>query len=106
VVQARFNVSVVARETDTVLSNAAVARRTPASVPGKVLHTFQMTPPMSTYLLAIVVGPLVSVGTSYVSQWGHAVEVKVWSREGQHGSLQFALEVAASALKGGCSKMP
>lgn len=98
--QARFNISVVARESDTALSNAALAgSKRLTSQPGRVLHTFRMTPPMSTYLCAVIVGPLASVGGSYKQESGAQVAVRVWGRQTRTSFLQFALDVAVKAMQ-------
>ena len=56
--KARFRVSVTAAAGDAVLSNAPVEREEPVAR-GRTVH-FAPTPPLSTYLLAIAVGPLES----------------------------------------------
>lgn len=76
---------------DTVLSNMPL-KEVPHSLKR---FRFQMTPRMSTYLLAWVVGPLQSVST--VSQ--HGVKVTSYCALNQPiQSLLFANEVAARAL--------
>jgi len=52
-----FEISVVARETDKVVSNAPLQKTTQVPA-GRLLHTFQPTLPLPTYLLALAVGPL------------------------------------------------
>src|SRR5262245_33352885 len=57
--KARFHVTVTARAGDTVLANAPVAREQPLPDGRRTVH-FEPTPPLSTYLLALAVGPLES----------------------------------------------
>ena len=52
-----FEISVIARASDKVVANAPLAKTTPAAE-GYLLHTFQPTLPLPTYLLAFAVGPL------------------------------------------------
>jgi puromycin-sensitive aminopeptidase len=54
--KARFRVAVTARDGDAVVSNAPVEREEPVRG-GRIVH-FAETPPLSTYLLAVAVGPL------------------------------------------------
>ena len=52
-----FEVSVLARASDRVITNAPVAGIEPRP-DGRVLHVFRPTLPLPTYLLALAVGPL------------------------------------------------
>jgi len=52
-----FEVSVVAHGGDRVIANAPLTRTTPVGV-GRIVHEFQATLPLPTYLLALAVGPL------------------------------------------------
>ena len=58
--QAPFSISLTAPASQAVLSNARLASRVPVSE-GLALHTFEQTPPMSTYLVAFVIGNLTNV---------------------------------------------
>src|SRR5262249_31780004 len=55
--RARFHVTVTASAGDAVLANAPVAREQPLPGGRRAVH-FEPTPPLSTYLLALAVGPL------------------------------------------------
>lgn len=57
--------------------------------------TFEPTVRMSTYLVAVVVGPLERVMTTVQSTAGTPLDISVWAREGFGHKLQFALETAA-----------
>ena len=60
--QAPFNISLTAPASQAVLSNTRLVSRMPVSA-GLTRHTFEQTPPMSTYLVAFVVGNLTNVST-------------------------------------------
>jgi aminopeptidase N len=52
-----FEITVIARPADRVVTNAPLASTTGAAG-GRLLHTFQPTLPLPTYLVAFAVGPL------------------------------------------------
>ena len=54
--KAPFNISVVADQGDTAISNGKIEKDEPGPGPGKHTITFAMTPKMSTYLVALGVG--------------------------------------------------
>src|SRR5436189_5010855 len=56
--KARFRVAVTVRDGETAVSNGPVEREEEA--PGGRIVYFAPTPPLSTYLLALAVGPLES----------------------------------------------
>jgi puromycin-sensitive aminopeptidase len=91
--KARFRVSVLAREGEQVVSNAPVERE--ERVDGGRLVHFAVTPPLSTYLLAIAVGPLEA---SPVRQCG-ATPIRTWHVPGKGHLTELGLEAAAEALR-------
>src|SRR3954462_6997186 len=54
--KAPFDISVVADNGDTAVSNGKIAKDEPGPEPGKHTITFTQTPKMSTYLVALAVG--------------------------------------------------
>ena len=93
--KAVFQVTLVVREALAVVSNTAVAsvRRIPEH--GKRAVAFAPTIPMSTYLLAFVIGPLEP--TDAVQADG--IPIRVWAVPGKGHLGSFALEVAAFSLR-------
>jgi puromycin-sensitive aminopeptidase len=91
--KARFHVTVTARPGDTVLSNAPVARE--QALPGgmRTVH-FEPTPPLSTYLLALAVGPLEASEVRHVGP----TPIRVWHVPGKSHLTAFGLEAGAEAL--------
>jgi puromycin-sensitive aminopeptidase len=89
----RFRIAVTAREGDTVVSNAPVEREEPVS--GGRIVRFATTPPLSTYLLAVAVGPLES---SPVRQLGDT-PIRVWHVPGKGHLTALALDAAAESLR-------
>lgn len=68
---------------------------------GRRAVAFEPTPRMSTYLVAMVVGPLSSVSgeTAPAGEGSHSIGVKVWARRGMEDKLQFALGTAIRVLE-------
>jgi puromycin-sensitive aminopeptidase len=91
--KARFHVTVTARPGDTVLSNAPVARE--QALPGgrRTVH-FEPTPPLSTYLLALAVGPLEASEVQHVGP----TPIRIWHVPGKSHLTAFGLEAGAEAL--------
>src|SRR5262245_23679490 len=92
--KARFRVAVTARDGDTVLSNAPVEREVPARPGFHTVH-FAETPPLSTYLLALAVGPLEGSATRMVG----STPIRVWHVPGKGQLTEIGLEAAAEALR-------
>lgn len=65
------------------------------------LWQFEPTPPMSTYLVAVVVGELDQPETRKAIQSGGppAVDINVWGVPGRRESLAFAADVAATIVE-------
>jgi puromycin-sensitive aminopeptidase len=91
--KARFHVAVTARQGDTVLSNAPVAREQALPDGRRVVH-FEPTPPLSTYLLALAVGPLEASEARHVGR----TPIRVWHVPGRSQLAAFGLEAGAEAL--------
>ena len=73
----------------TALGNGKQVSRAPSSKPGYDVVQFATTPPLSSYLFAVVVGKLEHVsGTT-----ADGKDVAVWAVPGKKGWLDFALEV-------------
>lgn len=107
--QAVFNVSITADSAHTVLFNTPPrsidhgAAGETFTAKDRTHHVFEPTPPMSTYLIAMIVGPLEQVSGVHKRPPGVAgadVPVRVWGRKGKQASLNFALQVAIAALHG------
>ena len=88
-----FEISVVARETDKVVSNALPGKTTRAP-DGRLLHAFQPTLPLPTYLLALAVGPLDIVNATLpANAVRHApLPLRGVATRGKGARLAYALE--------------
>jgi puromycin-sensitive aminopeptidase len=91
--KARFRIAVTVRDGETALSNAPIAREEEVSG-GRILR-FAETPPLSTYLLAVAVGPLEA---SPIRMRG-TTPIRVWHVPGKGHLTEFALEAAAESLR-------
>jgi puromycin-sensitive aminopeptidase len=92
--KATFGVTLVVPDDLLAISNAAELSRQPAGE-GKVAVTFADTMPMSTYLVAFVVGPLSASEPVLVD----GKELRVVGPVGKEKLADFALEVGAFALR-------
>ena len=92
--KATFRVSLLVPDGLLGLSNAAVAEERPAEGGGTWV-TFETTMKMSTYLVAFVVGPLVTTEPVDVD----GVPLRVACVPGREHLADFALEVGAFALR-------
>lgn len=91
--KAVFEISVMADEGDTVISNGAQVSDTPGPEPGKHTVTFAPTRKMSTYLVAMLVGDFVCrEGTS------DGIALRVCSTPDKKALTAFALEAAEHQL--------
>jgi puromycin-sensitive aminopeptidase len=91
--KARFRLEVTTASGNAVLSNApAVAVR--AAGPGRKTVVFAETPPLSTYLLALAVGPLEGSRRVFVGP----TPIRVWNVPGKGRLAGFALEAARECL--------
>ena len=92
--KAVFGVTLVVEDGLVAISNGAVAREVPAG-PGKRAVTFAETMPMSTYLVAFVVGPLELTDPVDVD----GTPLRVAYVPGKAHLTGFALEVGAHSLR-------
>ena len=90
--KARFAISVTIPRRLQAVSNGAIERESAAGNQ-KTVH-FRETPPLSTYLIALVVGELEA---SRVRRCGRT-PIRVWHVPGKGGLSAFALEAAAESL--------
>ncbi|TFG94174.1 MAG: M1 family peptidase, partial [Myxococcales bacterium] len=91
--KARFQISVTTAASHTVLSNApAIASRAAGS--GRKTVVFAPTPPLSTYLVALAVGPLEGSRRVFVGP----TPIRVWSAPKKGRLSAFALEAARESL--------
>lgn len=91
--KARFRISVTTASENAVLSNSPVASET-LRPHGRKRVDFLPTPPLSSYLVALAVGPLES---SEPTRCG-PTEIRVWSVPGKRSLAAFALEAARETL--------
>jgi aminopeptidase N len=91
--KARFDISLTIDADDTAISNSPVVSDTPG--PGKGRHTivFGITPKMSTYLVAFLVGDFQCIGGSQ-----DGVDLRVCATPDKVQYTSFALDVAKFAL--------
>ena len=90
--KARFKLSVATPARNQVVSNAPELRKRRAGA--KVVHEFAETPPLSTYLVALIVGELEA---SPVRRCG-TTPIRVWCVPGKRKLAGFALDAAAESL--------
>ncbi|KAG2429586.1 hypothetical protein HXX76_010820 [Chlamydomonas incerta] len=100
--KATFTLSVEAPAGLTALSNTPLATSAPAATPGRTVYTFQTTPRMSGYLLALAVGNMTSLSrTVNVTLNGttSSMPVAVWGPAAMdaEGRLRGSLDIAAAA---------
>jgi puromycin-sensitive aminopeptidase len=91
--KARFHLVVTARPGDAVLANGPIVREQPLPDGGRTVH-FAATPPLSTYLFALAVGPLESSKVRHVG----TTPIRVWHVPGKGHLAAFGLEAGAEAL--------
>ncbi|MBM3662433.1 MAG: hypothetical protein FJW94_06010 [Actinobacteria bacterium] len=95
--KAVFEISVVADDGLLVVSNTELRSQTDLGN-GRILSQFAPTIPMSTYLVALVVGPLEATPVR-TSRAPSATSLRVVSPPGNHHLTGFALDVADAALE-------
>jgi len=91
--KARFRIAVTTRAPHAVLSNSPVAREEEHEGAQKTVH-FLETPPLSTYLVALAVGPF---ERSVATRCG-PTEIRIWHVPGKGKLTGFALEAARECL--------
>jgi puromycin-sensitive aminopeptidase len=95
--KATFSTSVVADGSHLVVTNAAETGRTPLA-DGRVRVDFARTMPLSTYLVAIVVGPLEVSEAPPDLRRRSRVPLRIVHRPGRGHLCEFAFRVAAAAI--------
>jgi aminopeptidase N len=92
--KATFALTATIDQGDHAISNGAITSDTPGPGPGKHTVTFETTPKMSTYLLALAVG-------DFECQSGSAdnIPIRVCSTPDKKGQTGFALEAAEAILR-------
>ena len=91
--KAQFRIAVTTRASHQVISNAPVVREEKGEGGTKTVH-FAATPPLSTYLVALAVGPF---ERSAATKCG-PTEIRVWHVPGKGKLTGFALEAARETL--------
>jgi puromycin-sensitive aminopeptidase len=91
--KARFQISVTTASSHTVLSNAPVISSRAAGT-GRKTVVFAPTPPLSTYLVALAVGPLEGSRRVFVGP----TPIRVWCAPTKGRLAAFALEAARESL--------
>ncbi|MFQ5635643.1 MAG: M1 family metallopeptidase, partial [Gammaproteobacteria bacterium] len=95
-----FDVTVTARETDAVISNAPIHSEEPAG-DGLKRVTFAATEPLPTYLLAFAVGPLDVVASAALppnAVRDRPLPLRAAATRGKGDRLRFALENTAEIV--------
>jgi puromycin-sensitive aminopeptidase len=92
--KARWRVAVTAPATDTVLGNAPVEREEPAG-DGRRTVRFRQTPPLSSYLMALAIGPLEATEPRHCG----TTPVRTWHVPGKAHLAAFGVEAGVEALK-------
>jgi len=91
--KATFDVSLTVPQGDTVISNGKLRLDTPGPDPGTHTVTFERTPKMSTYLVAMLVGDFVCRDGS-----ADGTTVRVCTTPDKIGQAGFALQAAQQQL--------
>ena len=100
--KANFSISIQAPENLVALSNMAEESLQPGLEPGTTLHKFGVTPKMSTYLMGVTVGHMVS--TSAMSNSGK--QISVWSVPALGDQHAVPLQVIEPSLSVGVHACP
>lgn len=108
VLQAPVQMVITAASNVTVLFNTDAAETADVGG-GMVAHTYRKTPPMATYLIAIVAGDLVKrelLLPRSGDPGGAPLPVRVWGRRTAKESLSLAVHAAAAAVQGALRALP
>ncbi|MGH7899083.1 MAG: M1 family metallopeptidase, partial [Candidatus Binatia bacterium] len=92
--KARYRISVTVRDGDAAVSNSPVAREEHFS-DGRRIVRFAITPPLSTYLLALAVGPLEASAPELCG----STSIRTWHVPGKGALIDFGLEAATESLR-------
>src|SRR5205085_594511 len=88
--KATYKITAVIDPSLTAISNAPVASQKIDPKSHKKIVSFAQTPPISSYLLALIVGKFESTQALVVA----GVPIRVWSVSGKAESRQYALQMA------------
>jgi aminopeptidase N len=92
--KAVFNMTLMTRSNITTLGNTPIAEQTEKD--GKLVTTFEPTPKMSSYLLAFVIGDMISKE----AKTNRGTDVRVFATTAQPAdSLDYALDVAKKSIE-------
>jgi puromycin-sensitive aminopeptidase len=91
--KARFRIAVSTRRSHRVISNAKI-ERTRRLPQGRQQVCFEETPPLSSYLVALAVGPLEASAPVRLG----STPIRVWHVPGKRRLTGFALEAARASL--------
>ena len=91
--KARFRIAVTTARANQVISNAPI-ERTRRLPQGRKRVCFEETPPLSTYLVALAVGPLQASRPIKVGR----TPIRVWHAPGKRRLTAFALEAGRASL--------
>ena len=94
--KARFQLTAIVREGDAAISNTPIVKRT-REAPGWERVEFGETLPMSSYLVALAVGPFESRTTTIDSATGK-LPITVWAAPGRAALGAYALAEAARVV--------
>ena len=93
--KATFSVKLSIQKNLAAISNCPIAKEmNDTDWPNHKFVVFETTPKMSTYLLALIVGPLVSTEPKVVD----GVPIRVWCRAGQEKLATFSQDLACKLL--------
>lgn len=93
--KAKFSITLIGDKKLTYLSNMDIAKEESIDNTRKKV-TFNTTPPMSTYLVAFVVGDLRSIESNYKFR---DIPVKVYTTPGYEAQGQYSADLAAKYLE-------
>ncbi|MGA8151447.1 MAG: ERAP1-like C-terminal domain-containing protein [Terriglobales bacterium] len=92
--KATFDITVVATQRDTVISNSKVLSDSPGPGNGKHTVRFATTPKMSSYLVAVVVGDF-----EYIEGSADGIPIRVYTTPGKKQLASFALDTAEHSIQ-------
>jgi aminopeptidase N len=92
--KATFALSATIDTGDHAISNGAIVSDTASPTPGKHTVTFETTPKMSTYLLALAVGDF-----ECSSRTADGIPIRICSTPDKKGQTGFALDAAAEIMR-------
>lgn len=92
--KASYQITTLVAPDLTAISNAPIKSESTDQSTGKKLIEFAPTPPMSTYLVALVIGKFQSTEPKVID----GVPIKVWAVPGKAGMGRYAQELAGRLL--------